>query len=122
MQERQLKMKLSHEKSHRVKKARPLVIGERCYALSPRDRWLDCFVVGICDTGRSYDIQIEATGAKLMRNHSHIRPRSPDIPLIHELYLQPKTVPSGNQVVHLIRVKTWSFQKQEVHERENSLI
>ena len=55
LQERQMKMKLSHDKSHRARKARPLVVGERCYALGPRDKWLDCFIVGIRDTGRSYD-------------------------------------------------------------------
>ena len=60
LQERQLKMKLSHDKSHRAKKARPLVTGERCYALGPKNNWLECFIVGIRDTGRSYDIQIEA--------------------------------------------------------------
>ena len=97
LQESQLKMKLSHDKSHRAKKARPLVVGERYYAFGPKDKWLECFIVGIRDTGRSYDIKIEATGANLMRNHSHIRPRSPDIPLIHDLYLQPKTVPSGGE-------------------------
>ena len=88
-------MKLSHDKSHRAKKARPLVTGERCYALGPKDKWLECFIVGIRDTGRSYDIQIEATGTKLTRNRSHIRPRSPDIPLMHDSFLQvSKTVPS----------------------------
>ena len=95
LQETQLKMKLSHNKSHRVKKARPLVTGERCYALGPKDKWLECFIVGIRDTGRSYEFKIEATDTKLTRNHSHIRPRSPDIPLIHDLYLHPNTVPSG---------------------------
>ena len=85
LQERQLKMKLSHDKSHRAKKARLLVTGERCYCLGPKDKWLECFIVGIRDTGRSYDVQIEATGTKLTRNRSHIRPRSPDIPLLHEL-------------------------------------
>ena len=39
--ERQLKMKVSHDKSHRAKKARPLVVGERCYALGPRGKWPD---------------------------------------------------------------------------------
>ena len=100
LQERQLKMKLSHDKSHRAKKARPLVTGERCYALGPKNKWLECFIVGIRDTGRSYDIQIKATGTQLTRNRSHIRPRSPDIPLMHELYLQQNSVlseelPSG---------------------------
>ena len=100
LQERQLKMKLSHDKSHRAKKARLLVVGERCYALGPRDKWLDCVIVGICDTGRSYDIQVEATGANLTRNHSHIRPRSPDIPLMHDSHLQPKTVPSATSTLN----------------------
>ena len=31
-----------------------------------------------------------------MRNRSHIRPRSPDIPQIHASYLQRNSVPSGN--------------------------
>ena len=97
LQERQLKMKLSHDKSHRAKTARPLVVGERCYALGPKDKWLECFIVGIRDTGRSYNIQIEATGANLTRNRSHIRPRSPDIPVIHDSYLQPKTVLAGGE-------------------------
>ena len=88
LQERQLKMKVSHDKSHRAKKARPLVTGERCYCLGPKDKWLECFIVGIRDTGRSYDVQVEATGTQLTRNRSHIRPKSPDIPLMHELYLQ----------------------------------
>ena len=88
LQERQLKMKLSHDKSHRAKKARPLVTGERCYCLGPKDKWIECFIVDIRDTGRSYDVQIKATGAQLTRNRSHIRPKSPDIPLMHELYLQ----------------------------------
>ena len=95
LQERQLKMKLSHDKSHRAKKARPLVTGERCYALGPQNKWLECFITGIHDTGRSYDIQVEATGTQLTRNRSHIRPQSPDIPLMHELYLQVQnSVPS----------------------------
>ena len=98
LQERQLKMKLSHFTSHRAKKARLLVTGERCYALGPKDKWLECFIVGIHDTGRSYDIQIKATGTQLTRNRSHIRPRSPDIPLMHELYLQQNSVPSEEPV------------------------
>ena len=95
LQERQLKMKLSHDKSHRAKKARPLVTGERCYCLGPKDKWLECFIVGIRDTGRSYDVQIEATGANLTRNRSHIRPKSPDIPLLHDSYLQVSEEPCG---------------------------
>ena len=35
LQERQLKMTLAHHSSRRAKKARPLVVGERCYVLGP---------------------------------------------------------------------------------------
>ena len=30
-----------------------------------------------------------------MRNHSHIKPRSPDIPMIHASFLQSNAVPSA---------------------------
>ena len=89
LQERQLKMNLSHNKSHRAKKAYCLLL----WALETK--LLKCFITGTHDTGRSYDIQIEGTGAKLTRNCFQIRPKNYDIPLIHELYLQPKTVLSG---------------------------
>ena len=88
-------MMLAHDTSRRAKKARPLVVGERCYVLGPENKWIDAFVTGITDSGRSYDTQVEATGGQLARNHSHIRPRTPDIPIIHESFLQRKTVPSA---------------------------
>ena len=56
LQERQLKMQLSHDKSHGAKKVTLLVVGERCYALDPEDKWLDCFVIDIHDTGSRYGI------------------------------------------------------------------
>ena len=90
--ERQLKMMLDHDSSRRAKKARLLVVGERCYVLGPGNKWIDAFVTGITDSGRSYDTQVEATGGQLMRNHSHIRPRSPDIPQIHASFLQRNSV------------------------------
>ena len=95
LQERQLKMMLDHDSSRRAQKARPLVVGERCYVLGPGNKWIDAFVTGITDSGRSYDTQVEATGGQLMRNHSHIRPRSPDIPQIHASFLQRNSVPSA---------------------------
>ena len=95
LQERQLKMTLAHDSSRRAKKARPLVVGERCYVLGPENKWIDAFITGITDSGRSYDTQVEATGKQLTRNRSHIRPRSPDIPMIHASFLQQKTVPSA---------------------------
>ena len=94
-QERQLKMMLDHDMSRRAKKARPLVVGERCHVLGPGNKWIDAFVTGITDSGRSYDIQVEAIGGQLMRNHSHIRPRSPDIPHMHASFLQRNLVPSA---------------------------
>ena len=95
LQERQLKMTLDHDTSRRAKKARPLVVGERCHVLGPGNKWIDAFVTGITDSGRSYETQVEATGKQFMRNHSHIRPRSPDIPHMHAAFLQCNVVPSA---------------------------
>ena len=95
LQERQLKMTLDHDTSRRAKKARPLVVGERCHVLGPGNKWIDAFVTGITDSVRSYETQVEATGKQLTRNHSHIRPRSPDIPHMHASFLQRNAVPSA---------------------------
>ena len=95
LQERQLKMTLDHDSSRRAKKARPLVVGERCHVLGPGNKWIDAFVTGITDSGRSYETQVEATGKQLTRNCSHIRPRSPDIPHMHASFLQRNAVPSA---------------------------
>ena len=40
LQERQLKMMLDHNMSRRAKKARPLVVGERCHVLGPGNKWI----------------------------------------------------------------------------------
>ena len=95
LQERQLKMTLDHDTSRRARKARPLVVGERCHVLGPGNKWIDAFVTGITDSGRSYETQVEATGGQLTRNRSHIRPRSPDIPHMHASFLQHNSVPSA---------------------------
>ena len=95
LQERQLKMTLDHNTSRRAKKARLLVVGERCHVLGPGNKWIDAFITGIIDSGRSYETQVEATGKQLTRNRSHIRPRSPDIPHMHASFLQRNTVPSA---------------------------
>ena len=70
LQERQLKMMLDHDTSRRARKARPLVVGERCHVLGPGNKWIDAFMTGITDSGRSYETQVEATGGQLMGNHS----------------------------------------------------
>ena len=95
LQERQLKMMLDHDSSRRAKKARPLVVGERCHVLGPGNKWIDAFITGITDSGRSYETQVEAMGKQLTRNRSHIRPRSPDIPHMHASFLQRNAVPSA---------------------------
>ena len=110
LQERQLKMTLDHDTSRRARKARPLVVGERCHVLGPGNKWIDAFVTGITDSGRSYETQVEATGGQLMRNHSHIRPRSPDIPHMHASFLQHNLVPSATS------------DGNALSERENSVI
>ena len=95
LQERQLKMMLDHDTSRRAKKARLLVVGERCHVLGPGNKWIDTFITAITNSGRSYETQVEATGGHLMRNHSHIRPRRPDIPHMHASFLQHNLVPSA---------------------------
>ena len=110
LQERQLKMMLDHDSSRRAKKARPLVVGERCHVLGPGNKWIDAFITGITDSGRSYETQVEATGKQLTRNRSHIRPRGPDIPHIHDSFLQRNAVPSA------------ASDENAPSERENSVI
>ena len=85
----------NNDTSGRAKKARPLVVGERCHVLGPGNKWIDTFVTGVTDSGRSYETQVEATGKQLTRNRSHIRPRRPDIPHIHASFLQRNVVPSA---------------------------
>ena len=70
-------------------------MGERCHVLGPGNQWIDAFITGITDSGRSYETQVEAKGKQLTRNHSHIRPRSPDIPHMHASFLQPNAFPSA---------------------------
>ena len=88
-------MMLDHDSSRRAKKARPLVVGERCHVLGPGNKWIDAFITGITDSGRSYETQVEATGKQLTRHRSHIRPRGPDIPHMHASFLQRNAVPSA---------------------------
>ena len=95
LQERQLEMMLAHDSSKGAKKARLFVVAERCYVLGQNNKWIDAFVTGTKDSGRSYDTQVEATGGNLTRNRSHIRLRSPDIPQIHASFLQRNSVLSG---------------------------
>ena len=103
-------MMLDHDSSRRAKKARPLVMGERCHVLGPGNKWIDAFITGITDSGRSYETQVEAMGKQLTRNRSHIRPRGPDIPHMHSSFLQCNAVPSA------------ASDENAPSERENSVI
>ena len=103
-------MTLAHNSSRRAKKARLLVLGERCYVLWPGNKWIDAFITGITDNGRSYKTEVEATGGQLTRNGSHIRPRSPDIPNIHASYLQHNSVLSATS------------DRNELSEREKTVL
>ena len=110
LQERQLKMTLDHDSGRRAKKARPLVVGESCHVLGPGNQWIDAFVTGITDSGKSYETQVEATGKQFTRNRSHIRPRGPDIPHMHDSFLQHNAVPSATS------------DRNAPSERQNSVI
>ena len=103
-------MMLDHDTSRRAKKARPLVVGERCHVLGPGNKWIDAFITGITDSGRSYETQVDATGKQLTRNRSHIRPRGPDIPHVHASFLQRNAVPSAASDGNAPSEKTRSFQ------------
>ena len=41
------------------------MVGERCHVLGPGNKWIDAFVIGITDSGRSYETQVEATGGQI---------------------------------------------------------
>ena len=71
------------------------MVGERCHVLGSGNKWIDAFITGITDSGRSYETQVEATGKHLTRNRSHIRPRGPDIPHMHASFLQRNAVLSA---------------------------
>ena len=86
------------------------MVGERCHVLGPGNKWIDAFITGITDSGRSYETQVDATGKQLTRNHSHIRPRSPDMPHMHASFLQRNAVPSATS------------DGNALSERENSVI
>ena len=111
LQERQLKMMLDHNTSRRARKARPLVVGERCHVLGPGNKWIDAFITGITDSGRSYETQVEATGD----NSQGIALTSDQGALTYHIYmlLSYSITQSLQQPVmemHHLREKTRSFQ------------
>ena len=111
LQERQLKMTLDHDTSRRAKKARPLVVGERCHVLGPGNKWIDAFITGITDSGRSYETQVEATG-NISRGTTLISDQ--EALTYHTCMLLSYSVMRSLQQpvmeMHHLREKTWSFQ------------
>ena len=121
--ERQLKMTLAHDSSRRAKKARLLVVGERCYVLGPGNKWIDAFITGITDSGRSYDTQVEADVRVVPPKMS---PRDilggttltsdQEALTYHRFMLLSCSVTQSFQEtlieMHCLREKTWSFQDQ----------
>ena len=111
LQERQLKMMLDHDSSRRAKKARPLVVGERCHVLGPGNKWIDAFITGITDSGRSYETQVEA-----MANNSQGTALTSDQEALtyHTCMLLSYSVTRSLQQpvmeMHCLREKTRSFQ------------
>ena len=45
-------MMLTHDQGKRAKKARQLVVGERCYVLGPKNEWINTFIVAGAMTHR----------------------------------------------------------------------
>ena len=59
----------------------------------------------IAGHGRSYDTQVEATGGHLRKNCSHIRPKSPDIPMMHASFLQQNSVSSATSDMNTLSTR-----------------
>ena len=96
---RQIKDSQHYNKSHRVKTQRALVLGERCWATGTNNEWSNCYITGIDEENRCYQVVFENTGRSLRRTRSHIRPRGPDIPHISDGFLQENAVSSDTSVL-----------------------
>ena len=122
LQERQLKMMLDHDMSRRAKKARPLAVGERCHVLGPGNKWIDAFITGITDSGRSYETQVEAIGNNL---RGTALTSDQEALTYHTCMLLSYSVTRSLQQpvmeMHHLREKTRSFQ-QTVREVSNKPI
>ena len=87
LMKRQAGQTKAHDKSHRAKAHRKLVMGERCVVLGKKNQWYDCHIAGIGQDGRNYTVQFEETGQRLQRTRCHIKPLGPDIPQLHPSFL-----------------------------------
>ena len=82
--DRQIKDSQHYNKSHRVKNQRALVLGERCWGTGTNNIWTKCYVTGIDEENRCYQVVFEDTGRTLRRTRSHLRSRRPDFPHISD--------------------------------------
>ena len=82
--DRQIKDSQHYNKSHRVKTQRALVLRERCWGTGTNNIWIECYITGIDEENRCYQVVFEDTGRTLRWTRSHLRPRGPDFPHISE--------------------------------------
>ena len=97
--DRQIKDSQQYNKSHRVKSKRALVLGERCWGTGTNNIWKECYITGINEENRCYQVVFEDTGRSLRRIRSHLRPRGPDFPHISDRFLQQNAASGENPVL-----------------------
>ena len=68
--------------------------------MGTNNEWIECYVTGVDEENRSYQVVFENTGKTLRHTRSHLKPRGPDFPHISDKYKQPNSnlVPSGREV------------------------
>ena len=87
----------NHDKARWARSQKQLVTGEEIYYLTSNDKWLMGIVTGARDTGRSYDI-LTGDSTSLRRNRFHLKPRSPDIPVINGIFAFRTETPSQSEI------------------------
>ena len=75
------------------------MIGEEVYYLTAGNNCVIGTVSGTRDSWRSYDILTQG-GTLLMRNRSHLKPRSHDIPMLNQYFFIRTSTPSQSEILH----------------------
>ena len=65
-----------------------VVLGERCWGTGTNNIWTECYITGIDEDNRCYQVVFEDTSRILRHTKSHLKPCGPDFPHISEQYLQ----------------------------------
>ena len=97
--DRQIKDSQQYNKSHRAKTQRALVLRERCWGTGTNNIWKECYITGIDEENRCYQVVFEDTGRSLRRTRSHLRPRGPDFPHISDRFLQQNAASGENPIL-----------------------